>query len=212
MSVWPEGHSSASHWPNDWLIHPTLPGNIHRGFSYLALSANTECIDSPGCSIKIPRSSTQYFSHFEWAWTAALLQEQWTKQMGFSTQLPPLPAHQRWRSFRDQITTMLLICENREVNRRAHSAGLKLLYSSVQLLDQVTLNSIQAPSNSPLSDVVNVCYLRFTHYFILCDYSINTWQVSHFICSHDLSCLWHINQYAACIFQWYKAFSVDNNI
>lgn len=28
-------------------------------------------------------------------------------------------------------TTMLVICENREVNRRAHGAGLKLLYSSV---------------------------------------------------------------------------------
>lgn len=93
---------SASDWMTDWYIQPCLvtskccmafQGRRSKPSQRFQLSspANTECIDSPGCSIKIPRSSTGYFSHLGWAWTAALLQEQWTKQMGFFRQLPPLP-------------------------------------------------------------------------------------------------------------------------
>lgn len=77
-------------------------------------------------------------------------------------------------------------------------------------LYQLTPNSTQAPSNSPLSDVANICYVESIQSPILFDYPINIWQLSHFLCNHDLSCLWHINQHAACIFRWYKAFSVDN--
>lgn len=127
----------------EWLIHPTLPGNVqtgqlsrgggvslHRDFSYLASSANTECINSPRCSVKIPRSSTRYFSHFGWAWTAALLQEQGTK-LCHATASPASCLFACQREALRPNTTMLLICENREVNRRADGAGLKLLYSSV---------------------------------------------------------------------------------
>lgn len=144
---------------------------------------------------------------------AALLQEQWTKQMGFSMKLPPI---------------CLLVRDAEAFENKYHHASYLWKQGSKQkgtwcrikatllfcccCLYQVTLNSIQAPSSSPFSDVADVCYLRFTHSSILFDYPINAWQVSHFTCSHDLSCLWHINQYAAGIFQWYKAFSVDNKI
>lgn len=198
--------------------------NLHKGFSHLALSANTECIDLPGCSIKIPHSSTQ-FSHLGWAWAVALLQEQWTKQMCFSMQLPPLsPVCLPVRDAEDFKTkyhhATYLWKQGGKLKGTWCRIKASLLFCAVSqnprykpvFLYQVTLNSTQAPSKNPSSDVTNVCYLRFTHSSILFDYPISTWQVPHFISIHDLSCLWHIHQHAACIFQWYKAFSVDNKI
>lgn len=140
-----------------WLIHPTLPGNIQmqNGFLGKSKSSRRFQLSSPQSKYRrywFPRifsPNPTLPNTVLWSLRISLNQKQGTKQLGFSMLLPPVCRWEMQKPSRPN-TTMLLICENREENRKARGAGWKLSVYSPSCAAPCISLLLTAPKHLPI--------------------------------------------------------------